>query len=73
MWPDQVSNPGPLTYETGALPTALSGPALLIVIIIKGCFSAQDQCLSEFRKKTLNLVISFDVQYSFHSWSNIIN
>ena len=27
MWPDQVSNPGPLTYESGALPTALHGPA----------------------------------------------
>ena len=29
MWPDQVSNPGPLTYESGALPTALRGPALI--------------------------------------------
>ena len=27
MWPDQVSNPGPLTYESGALPTALRSPA----------------------------------------------
>ena len=27
MWPDWVSNPGPLTYESGALPTALRGPA----------------------------------------------
>ena len=27
MWPDRVSNPGPLTYESGALPTALHGPA----------------------------------------------
>ena len=27
MRPDQVSNPGPLTYESGALPTALRGPA----------------------------------------------
>ena len=25
MWPDWVSNPGPLTYESGALPTALRG------------------------------------------------
>ena len=25
MWPDRVSNPGPLTYESGALPTALRG------------------------------------------------
>ena len=28
MLPDRVSNPGPLTYETGALPIALRGPAL---------------------------------------------
>ena len=27
MWPNGVSNPGPLTYETGALPTALRSPA----------------------------------------------
>ena len=27
MLPDRVSNPGPLTYESGALPTALRGPA----------------------------------------------
>ena len=27
MWPDRVSNPGPLTYESGALPIALHGPA----------------------------------------------
>ena len=25
MWPDRVSNPGPMTYESGALPTALRG------------------------------------------------
>ena len=27
MWSDLVSNPGPLTYESGALPTALRDPA----------------------------------------------
>ena len=27
MWPDWVSNPGPPTYESGALPIALRGPA----------------------------------------------
>ena len=27
MWPDQVSNPAPLTYESGALPNALRGLA----------------------------------------------
>ena len=27
MLPDRVSNPGPLTYESGILPIALRGPA----------------------------------------------
>ena len=29
MLPDRASNPGPLTYESGALPIALRGPAKL--------------------------------------------
>ena len=34
MLPDRVSNPGPLTYESGALPIALRGPALLSLLFI---------------------------------------
>ena len=30
MWPDRVSNPGPPTYESDALPIALRGPARLL-------------------------------------------
>ena len=30
MLPDRVSNPGPLTYESGALPIALRGPAIIL-------------------------------------------
>ena len=30
MWPDRVSNPGPLTHESGALQTALRGPAKIL-------------------------------------------
>ena len=33
MLPDRVSNPGPLTYESGALPIALRGPALTELLI----------------------------------------
>ena len=29
MWPDRVSNPGPLVLESDALPYALRGPARL--------------------------------------------
>ena len=32
MLPDRVSNPGPLTYESGILPIALRGPACLKVL-----------------------------------------
>ena len=28
MLPDRESNPGPMTYESGALPTAQRGPAI---------------------------------------------
>ena len=30
MWPDRVSNPGPLAPESDALPTVLRGPANII-------------------------------------------
>ena len=30
MLPDRVSNPGPLTYESGALPIGLRGPAMIL-------------------------------------------
>ena len=30
MLPDGVLNPGPLTYEPGALPIALRGPAVMV-------------------------------------------
>ena len=33
MLPDRVSNPGPLTYESGALPIALRGPAAQFLIL----------------------------------------
>ena len=38
MLPDRVSNPGPLTYESGALPIALRGPALFVVFQIIALF-----------------------------------
>ena len=41
MLPDRVSNPGPLTYESGALPIALRGPASFTE-------GRQLRCLPEF-------------------------
>ena len=36
MWPDRVSNPRPLTYESGTLPIALRGPAALAIKLVCG-------------------------------------
>ena len=36
MLPDRVSNPGPLTYESGALPIALRGPAYAVCVCAVG-------------------------------------
>ena len=35
MLPDRVSNPGPLTYESGALPIALRGPRMIFGVYIE--------------------------------------
>ena len=41
MLPDRVSNPGPLTYESGALPIALRGPAALALAKARGLSPVQ--------------------------------
>ena len=41
MLPDRVSNPGPLTYESGALPIALRGPACIRVSVTYVRFSSK--------------------------------
>ena len=38
MLPDRVSNLGPLTYESGALPIALRGPAVSSEMLKELCF-----------------------------------
>ena len=52
MLPDRVSNPGPLTYESGALPTALRGPACLLVKIWYVCVCDCKSCSALKKVKT---------------------
>ena len=49
MWPDRVSNLGPLTYESGALPTALRGPAYICVYNLntRKCNKKTQTCLQK--------------------------
>ena len=63
MLPDLVSNPGPLTYESGALPIALRGPAPRRVVS-----SQSTHChITELYQKTLS------VHCCWHSQSIIVN
>ena len=48
MLPDRVANPGPLTYESGALPIVLRGPALAIEILKKNYISNSIHMLFHF-------------------------
>ena len=76
MLSDRVSNLGPLTYESGALPTALRGPADWIYVQIlyhsffyldslnKRSFSKQT-CLKLQRRQRLERVnVSSEATYS---------
>ena len=52
MWPDWVSNPGPLTYESGVLPIALHGPAPVTGLVIQTDLTGQDTIsVSPFYKR----------------------
>ena len=42
MLPDRVSNPGPLTYESGALPIALRGPVNWSIYILFCCIELEN-------------------------------
>ena len=60
MWPDRVSNPGPPTYESGALPIALRSPARGLCSIglnnLTKCLRFPCHCLSPIEDSfTLNL------------------
>ena len=65
MLPDLVSNPGPLTYESGALPTALTGPV-----------RSQDNVLTRFFYCRIEKGQNFAIQsptdkkkYAFLAWT----
>ena len=54
MRPDRVSNPGPLTYESDALSTALRGPAHIIFRHIGLGGGGRQGQLSIFIKKSVS-------------------
>ena len=60
MLPDRVSNPGPLTYESGALPIALRGPAL--------CRANETNylCWCQTKRRQNTFPIPFTVPRLFH-------
>ena len=69
MLPDRVSNPGPLTYESGALPIALRSPAAVFLSIQErwpfGCFFQNfGPVLSDF----LYLDYRWSSQATVHAW-----
>ena len=63
MLPDRVSNPGPLTYESGALPIALRGPAVsLSEIRMSLPVVGNEYIQNDLHKKTLYSTCVLTVQ-----------
>ena len=58
MLPDRVSNPGPLTYESGAQPIALHGLALLECVYRVNGKHTTVQSMFLFTKSTFNTIYS---------------
>ena len=54
MLPDRVSNPGPLTYESGVLPIALRGPASLN----RGGHISRFDCIFNTHKMSKDILFS---------------
>ena len=63
MLPDRVSNPGPLTCESGALPIALRGPA---IDLSDTGFKICPQMTKQLVNTTLNLLELFSLKIEFH-------
>ena len=59
MWPDRVSYPGPLVLESGALPTALCGPARSFMNWICVSRACQNIYRSAYSIKRRKDIISF--------------
>ena len=61
MLPDRVSNPGPLTYESGALPIALRGPAGMVIanqqIIKSACTVAHEITVFTLLPKYMTVLV----------------
>ena len=66
MLPDRVSNPGPLTHESGALPIALRGPATVKLFYKKNTFRRPEI------QSTSGLYIQDDTEQSANLHSLII-
>ena len=68
MLPDRVSNPGPLTYESGALPIALRGPAPRYMFIHMKRFKS----FQLFMTETLVTQYRTSVFATFNIWSGVL-
>ena len=78
MLPDRVSNPGPLTYESGALPIALRGPASYTVNSRaltgeKSCINKGFLVLLMHRKLTFNMIVPGPLKLFRHTLLNCHN
>ena len=70
MLPDRVSNPGPLTYESGALPIALRGPATMYGQV-HTYYKVMTPCLLMTKNKEVQAKSHFSTLTTTNSYAEI--
>ena len=71
MLPDRVSNPGPLTYESGVIPIALRGPGAKIrTVTPSNVFTDMPIVMFSLIDGTLIIFVKIDA-YTFINIDNI--
>ena len=66
MWPDRVSNPGPLALEADALPTALRVPAHTHHLqVLKNLQTRSKDCSCSER---MRIILCFTYHTAFSTW-----
>ena len=57
MWPGRVSNPGPLVYESDALPTALCGPAIGLIKILQELIESEPKAYPKQKSEQTSTIV----------------
>ena len=67
MWPNRVSTPGPLTYESRALPTALCGSAVTLEIYRQSAYCGLTNVVLDRQETEKHPILELPTSFNINS------